>query len=230
VSPRRRCTRRARQCADEVPCVAAPGAPAQQTSRHASARETPRVQQARARSPQRLPALALQRVTCVDDSGVTRALTRLSGRAPTGERVVGSGPQTDGPHVPVLGALDVHGLHAGMTVDGATDPDVVRTSVKPGLGPPLRPGDMVGMDHLRAHTAVGGQQALARRGARLRYLPPSAPDLSPIAPCWSQVQTALRTAKARTREALDSAITGALASITDAEAPGWFRHCGDALR
>jgi transposase len=77
---------------------------------------------------------------------------------------------------------------------------------------------------------VGVQQALARRGARLLYLPPYSPDLSPIEPCWSKVKTALRKAKARTREALDSAITGALASITDADAQGWFRHCGYALR
>jgi transposase len=169
-------------------------------------------------------------VKFVDESGVNLAMTRLYGRAPTGERVVGSVPQNYGPNVTVLGALDVHGLHAVMTVDGATDTDVFRTYVKQVLGPTLRPGDMVVMDNLRAHKAVGVQQALARRGARLLYLPPYSPDLSPIELCWSKVKTALRKAKARTREALDSAITGALASITDADAQGWFRHCGYALR
>jgi transposase len=169
-------------------------------------------------------------VTCVDESGVNLAMTRLYGRAPTGERVIGSVPQNYGPNVTVLGALDVHGLHAVMTVDGATDTDVFRTSVKQVLGPTLRPGEIVVMDHLRAPKAVGVQQALARRGARLLYLPPYSPDLSPIEPCWSKVKTALRTAKARTREALDSAIAGALATITDADAQGWFRHCGYALR
>lgn len=157
-------------------------------------------------------------------------MTRLYGRAPTGERVIGSVPQNYGPNVTMLGALGVHGLHAVMTVDGATDTDVFRTYVKQVLGPTLRPGDIVVMDNLRAHKAVGGQQALARRGARLLYLPPYSPDLSPIEPCWSKVKTALRTAKARTREALDRAITGALATITDADAQGWFRHCGYALR
>jgi hypothetical protein len=39
-----------------------------------------------------------------------------------------------------------------------------------------------------------------------------------------------RHAQARTREALDTAITGAMATITDADARGWFRHGGDALR
>jgi transposase len=128
------------------------------------------------------------------------------------------------------GALGVHGLHAAMTVDGATDTDVFRTYVKQVLRPTLRPGGSVVMDNLRAHEAVGVQHALARRGARRLYLPPYSPDLSPIESCWSKVKTALRKAKARTREALDSAITEALATITEADAQGWFRHCGYALR
>ena len=230
MHPRCHCTRRPGQRADDVPCAAAPGTPAQKKSLHASERDTPRVQQARAVYQQRLTALDLQRLKFVDESGVNLAMTRLYGRAPTGERVIGSVPQNYGPNVTMLGALGVHGLHAVMTVDGATDTDVFRTYVKQVLGPTLRPGDTVVMDNLRAHKAVGVQQALARRGARLLYLPPYSPDLSPIEPCWSKVKTALRTAKARTREALDRAITGALATITDADAQGWFRHCGYALR
>jgi transposase len=155
----------------------------------------------------------------VDESGVNLAMTRLYGRAPTGERVLGSVPQNYGPNVTMLGALGVQGLHAVMTVDGATDTDVFRTYVRQVLGPTLTPGDIVVMDNLRAHKAVGVQQAMARRGARLLDLPPYSPDLSPIEPCWSKVKTALRKAKARTREA-----------ITDADAHGWFRHCGYALR
>jgi transposase len=166
----------------------------------------------------------------VDESSVNLAMTRRYGRAPTGQRVIGSIPQNYGPNVTMLGALGVHGLHAVMTVDGATDADIFRPYVRQVRGPTLTPGDLVVMDHWRAHTASGVQQALARRGARVRSSPPYSPDLAPIEPCWSKVKTALRTAKARTREALDNAITGALAIITDADAQGWFRHCGDALR
>jgi transposase len=166
----------------------------------------------------------------VDESGVTLAMTRVYGRAPSGERVIGSIPQNYGQNVTMLGAVGVQGLHAVMTVDGATDTDVFRPYVKQVLGPTLTPGDIVVMDNLRAHKAAGVQQAMARRGARLLYLPPSSPDLSPIEPCWSKVKTVLRTAQARTREALDRAIPGALGPITDADAHGWFRHCGYALR
>jgi transposase len=202
----------------------------QKKSLQASERDTPRVQQARARYQQRLTALDLRRLKFVDESGVNLAMTRLYGRAPAGERVVGAVPQNYGQNVTMLGALSVHGLHAVMTVEGATDADVFRTYVKQVLGPTLTPGDIVVMDNLRAHKAVGVQQAIARRGARLLYLPPYSPDLAPIEPCWSKVKTALRKAKARTREALETAIAGILVTITPADAWGWFRHCGYALQ
>lgn len=157
-------------------------------------------------------------------------MTRLYGRALKGERVMASVPQNDGQSVTVLGALGARGLQAVMTVDGATDTAVFRTYVKRVLGPTLTPGDIVGMDNLQAHKVVGIQQAIARRGARLVYVPPYSPDLSPIEPCWSKLKTALRTAKARTRDVLDAAIKAALPTITAGDAHGWFRHCGYALQ
>jgi hypothetical protein len=40
----------------------------------------------------------------------------------------------------------------------------------------------------------------------------------------------LRTAKARTAEALDQAITEALKTITADNAAAWFRHCGYGIQ
>jgi transposase len=59
-------------------------------------------------------------------------------------------------------------------------------------------------------------------------LPPYSPDLSAIEPCWSQVNTALRAAKARTRQALERAIPQAIATVTHVDAQSWFGHCGYA--
>jgi transposase len=213
-----------------VPCAPAPGLTTQKKSLHASERDTPRIQQARQDYRQRLAALDLRRLQFVDESSVNLAMTRLYGRAPAGERVVGSVPQNYGPNVTMLGALGIHGLQAVMTVNGATDADVFRTYVKQVLGPTLIPGDIVVMDNLQAHKAVGVQQALARRGVRLVYLPPYSPDLSPIDPCWSKVKTALRTAQARTRAALDTAIAAVMVTVSIADAWGWFKHCGYPLQ
>ena len=47
------------------------------------------------------------------------------------------------------------------------------------LAPELRPGDIVIMDNLAAHKVDGVREAIADRGAELRYLPPYSPDLKP---------------------------------------------------
>jgi transposase len=166
----------------------------------------------------------------IDESGVNLAMTRRYGRAPRGERVVGTVPQNYGANVTMLAALGSHGVEAVMTIDGATDAEVFRVYVEQVLRPTLHPGDLVIMDNLRAHKAAGIREAIEQTGARLQYLPPYSPDLSPIEPCWSKLKTALRTAKARTREALEHAIAQALTTITTSDARSWFHHCGYALR
>jgi transposase len=199
-------------------------------SLHATEQDTPRIQQARADYRPLMATMDVRLLKFVDDSGVNLAMTRLYDRAPRDTRVIGSAPQDYGSNVTMLGTLGVQGLQAVMTVEGATDADVFRTFVKRVLGPTLRPGDIVVMDNLRAHKAIGVQQALARRGVRLLYLPPYSPDLSPIEPCWSKVKTVLRKAKARTRDALDTATSYALPTVTVTDAHSWFAYCGDALQ
>jgi transposase len=184
---------------------------------------------ARAAYQQRTATLALRRVQCGDAAGVNRAMTRLYGRAPRGERSVGTIPLNDGAHITLMGALGIDGLQAVMTVEGATDADVFRTDVKQVLGPTLAPGDLVVLDHLSAHKAPGIQQALARRRARRLYWPPYSPDLSPMERCLSQVKTALRAAKARTRMALEATLQQVMKTVTAIDAQHWFRPCGYAL-
>jgi transposase len=132
--------------------------------------------------------------------------------------------------VTLLAALGSQGVEAVMTIDGATDAEVFRLYVEQVRRPTLHPGDIVSMDNLRAHTAVGIREAIEQTGARVLYVPPYSPDLAPIERCWSKLKSILRTAKARTREALEEAMAPALATITASDARGWFQHCGDALQ
>jgi DDE superfamily endonuclease len=173
--------------------------------------------------------LDLRRVTCIDESGINLAMTRLYGRAPRGERARGRAPQHYGPHVTILGALSCTGLEAVMTLEGATDADVCRASVCEVWCPTLHEGDIVIADHLSAHKAAGVQEALAATGAGRLSLPPYSPDLNPIERCWAQIKTCLPAAKARTREALDAAVTRALATVTASDARAWFAHSGYVL-
>jgi transposase len=174
-------------------------------------------------------ALDFRRCKFIDESGVNISMTRLYGRAPKDERVLGSAPQNYGENATMLGALSCVGLEAMMTVNGATDADVFRVYVRKVLAPTLRAGDIVVMDNLSVHRVAAAREAVEARGAQLIYLPPYSPDLNPIERCWSKIKTALRAAKARTREALDEAITLVLATVTESDARGWFKHCGYVL-
>jgi transposase len=139
---------------------------------------------------------------------------------------VGSVPCNYGPNVTLLGALGAAGLEALMTIEGATDGPVFQAFVEQVLCPTLQAGDVVVMENLRAHKVAGIEDAIARCGAQLIYLPSYSPDLSPIELGWAKFKACLRRAGARTREALEEAMTDAMESITAADALAWFSHCG----
>ena len=69
-------------------------------------------------------------------------------------------------------------------------------------------------------------ELVVARGARLLYLPPYSPDFNPIELAFSKLKTVLRTAQARTREALEAVIQDASNWITERDAKNWFDHCG----
>jgi transposase len=125
-----------------------------------------------------------------------------------------------------LGATNLRGIVAAMTIEAATDADIFAAYVEQVLCPKLQPGDVVILDNLSAHKVPGIEDSITVCGARLIYLPPYSPDLNPIEQAWSKFKQFLRTAKARTAEALDQAITEALKTITPDNAAAWFRHCG----
>jgi transposase len=169
-------------------------------------------------------------VKFIDESGVNIAMTRLWGRAPRGQRVVGSVPQNWGRNITMLAALSASGVAATMTIEGATDTEVFCAYVEHILAPTLSAGDIVVMDNLSAHKSDEVRRMIEHRGAELLYLPPYSPDLNPIERCWSKIKAALRAAKARTTERLNEAIKQAFETVTDADARAWFNHCGYTLR
>ena len=166
----------------------------------------------------------------LDESGVTTQMTRLWGRAERGQRIAEATPQGHWKVLTILGGLRLSGVLATMTIESATDGDVFLAYVEQVLCPELQPGDVVVMDNLSAHKIDGVRQRIAARGAELLYLPPYSPDLNPIEKAWSKLKQLLRTAKARTAETLNQAITEALKAITADNATAWFRHCGYGLQ
>jgi transposase len=153
-------------------------------------------------------------------------MTPRYGRAPRGQRVVGAAPRNHGPNTTLVAALSLDGITTAMTVEGALDRPAFDAFVTRVLAPTLRPGQIVVWDNLSVHKSAEAQRQIAARGCQLLWLPPYSPDFTPIENAFSKLKTALRRSGARTREALDDAITAALPMITGADAIGWFAHCG----
>ncbi|MGI4869850.1 MAG: transposase [Janthinobacterium lividum] len=113
-----------------------------------------------------------------------------------------------------------------MELDGALNEAAFATYLDQVLGPTLVPGDVVVLDNLGVHHMDGMAERVAAYGTRLLFLPPYSPDFNPIELAWSKLKTALRTAQARTRQALSEALTQACNWITKTNAQNWFAHCG----
>jgi transposase len=113
-----------------------------------------------------------------------------------------------------------------MRVAGGTDTHAFAAYIEHVLGPSLRPGQIVMVDNLSAHTAPRIAALVAARGCHLWFLPPYSPDYSPIELAFAKIKALLRKAGARTIERLEQAIADALSQISPEEAAAYFRHCG----
>jgi transposase len=94
------------------------------------------------------------------------------------------------------------------------------------LVPQLRPGDVVIWDNLKPHQDAQVRQAVERAGATVEPLPPWSPDLTPIEKMFSKVKEFLRSAAARTTEAVCGAMGDALRAVRGSDIVGWFGSCG----
>lgn len=177
---------------------------------------------------EQLKDVPVEKLVFLDESGAKTNMTRTHGRAPRGVRVVEKVPHGHWKTTTMISAVRTSGPLAGAVVSGATDTDVFLTYVEQALVPELRQGDVVVMDNLAPHKHPRVRELIEGAGARVLYLPPYSPDYNPIENMWSKVKSLLRSAAARTHEALLAAISAALAAVTSDDCRGFFRHCGYA--
>jgi len=186
----------------------------------------PRIQKLRRGFIAYVKTLDPRRLVFLDEAGSHIAMTRDYGRAPRGERVHGCVPRNRGEVTTMIGALDVRGMRAMMTVEGGTDADVFEAFVEQVLVGKLHPGDIVVLDNVGAHKPDRIRHLVEAAGARLLFLPPYSPDLNPIELGWSKLKGVLKDFGARTRDALDVAIRRGMDLIGADDARACFTHCG----
>ena len=157
-------------------------------------------------------------------------MTRLYARGTGGGRIHEAPPGGHWKIMTILGAMNLSGMVATMTIEEPTDTDIFLAYIEHLLVPVLKSGDVVVMDNLSAHKAPGVREWIEKAGAEVLYLPPYSPDLSPIEKAWAKLKQLLRAAKARSKETLDQAITEALPCITPDNAKAWFRLTLNSLQ
>lgn len=170
-----------------------------------------------------------QDLVSVDESSTTCTLTRLYARALQGERAVDAVPRNHGTPTTLISALAPDGIQAAMTLPGACDTAAFRVFVRQILAPTLRPGQVVAVDSLSVHLDAEVRRLIEARDCVLIHLPAYSPDFAPIELAFAKIKAYLRSVGARTQEALDQAISAALALITPEDARAFFKHCGYLL-
>ncbi len=160
----------------------------------------------------------------LDESGFHTSMTRSHARSPRGERAYGSVPRNRGRNLTLVCALSLSGPSAEFVVEGGVNGDVFVTYVREVLGPTLRPGMVVVMDHLGAHHRSEVRDLIEQRDAVMVLLPPYSPDLNPIELLFSKLKAAMRALGERTRAGVLAALRSALDTVTAPDVQGWFHH------
>jgi transposase len=153
-------------------------------------------------------------------------MTRLHGRAPHGQRLVGAVPYGHWKTSTLIAGLRHDGMVAPGVFDGAINGEMFLAYVEQVLVPTLRAGDIVIMDNLPAHKVAGVREAIEAAGASRILLPAYSPDLNPIELAFAKLKARLRKQAHRTIEALWNGL-GSLAEWFGAtECANYFRHAG----
>jgi len=170
-----------------------------------------------------------RRLIFIDETWAKTNMTRLRGRAPKGERLIGKVPHGHWKTSTLIAALGLSGVRCSAVLDGAVNAAAFEAFVQQVLVPGLRPGDTVILDNLSSHKRARTRELIEAAGARLEFLPPYSPDLNPIEMVFAKIKQALRSLGCRTREVLWDSIQPVLDAVTPSDAAHCFRHCGYTL-
>jgi transposase len=198
------------------------GLPRKKKVPRAAEQGRPEVREQRRAFCEALAGVDPRRLVFVDECGANTAMTRTYGRAPVGQRVYARTPGR-WESITLTSGLRLSGVTATLAFPGATNTDLFETYVEEVLVPQLKPGDVVIWDNLKPHKLEEAIETVEEAGARVVPLPPWSPDLTPIEEMVSKVKGAMKSAAARTTEAVYAAFASALHDVTPEDIVGWFR-------
>ena len=206
--------------AGAAPC----GADVQKKALRASEQRREEVIARRAAYQEIVATIDANKLIFIDESGCNLSMTPRCAWSLAGVRAEAFRPMNWGKNVTMIGAVRTTGLVTLRSMEGAMKTMDFWQFVARNLVPKLKLDDVVVLDNLRQHHDPRVRLMIENAGAKVLYLPPYSPDLSPIEPYWSAFKAYLRRFEARTKEALFDAIH----AVRKQRIPtrNFFTHCG----
>lgn len=165
-------------------------------------------------------------IIVIDESGSNLKQVSDYARAEGGQRIKAPKPHSPGERFSIIAAISITTIVAAMYIDAAVDGCIFTTFVEKLLLKKLRPGQFVVMDNVEFHKHEIIKLLIESTGARVVFLPPYSPDLSPIEKMWSKVKLIIKQKKPRTKAEFHEALFLALGAISDDDLSGWYEECG----
>ena len=166
------------------------------------------------------------RLVFIDETAVKTNLTRLYGRAPSGERLSGAAPFGKWHTQTFIAGLTRSALIAPWVVSGAMNRPAFDTYVGTQLAPALEPGSVVILDNLAVHKSPKAAEILKAQRCWFLFLPPYSPDLNPIEMAFAKLKAYLRRAAERTFDGLIRAIGDICEMFPPEECRNFLRAAG----
>lgn len=166
------------------------------------------------------------RLVFIDETWIKTNMAPIRGWGPKNARLLGFAPDGRWHTLTFLAALRRNALTAPCIVDGPINGTIFRAYIEQFLLPTLRPDDIVVLDNLGSHRSPAIRAAIRSVGAKLAFLPPYSPDLNPIEQVFAKVKHWMRTAQARSIDAIHDHIAKLIDSIPSHECSNYMLNAG----
>jgi transposase len=165
----------------------------------------------------------------IDESGANLGMTSEYARAESGLRAFAPKPFDQGEKFSIISAISVTGIVAMMYIAAAVNATIFKTFINELLIPKLRRGQFVILDNVSFHKSLELIAMIKATGAKIVFLPPYSPDLSPIEKMWSKIKDILKRKKPRTKAEFHRDLAFAISEVDDVDCEEWYEACGYSI-
>jgi transposase len=169
---------------------------------------------------------ALERLVFIDETSLNTKLTKTTGWAPRGQRLIDHAPFGHWQTQTFIAGLRCDGLTAPWVIQGAINRERFELYIETQLAPTLKRGQAVICDNLSSHKSEKAADMLRSLGAWFLFLPPYSPDLNPIEMAFAKLKALIRKAAARSYDELWKAAGAACKLFSSQECENFFHAAG----